>query len=104
MAVLATAVLAGVCGSGSGGEGLALPIIQQYFVPMGANTAALTRAVALSALTLDSLPHNGLVNSAMSVANCDHRQSYLLICVTTVIIPIICLFLLMALFGVMGYM
>lgn len=104
MAVLATAVLAGVCGSGSGGEGLALPIIQQYFIPMGVNTAALTRAVALSSLTLDSLPHNGLVNTALSVANCNHRQSYLMVMVCTVIIPLICLVLLMALFAVTGYM
>lgn len=104
MAVLATAVLAGACGSGSGGEGLALPIIKQYFVPMGVNTEALTRAVSLSALTLDSLPQNGLVNSALSVANCNHRQSYFLVFITTVLIPLIALALLLILFGVMGYM
>ena len=38
--VIAVAVLAGVCGSGSGGEGIALPIIKDYFIPMGVNTEA----------------------------------------------------------------
>ncbi len=104
LSVVATAVLAGVCGSGSGGEGLALPIIKEHFLPLGVNTEALTRSVALASLTLDSLPHNGLVNSALSVANCNHRQSYMLVCWCTVIIPIITMILLMALFAVFGYM
>ena len=95
---LAVTVLAGVCGSGSGGLGIALPIIKDYFVPMGVNVEALHRVSALASLGLDSLPHNGLVVSVLNVTENNHKQSYFPIFVTTCVIPLLTLVFLIALF------
>lgn len=102
--VIAVAVLAGVCGSGSGGEGIALPIIQEYFVPMGVNLEALARCTSLACLTLDSLPQNGLVVSVLTYTKNTHKQAYFHVFIFTVLIPIIAVIFLIALCGVFGYM
>ena len=104
MSVLGIAVLAGVSGSGSGGLGLALPIIQVHFIPMGVNIEALSRISALACLTLDSLPHNGLVVSVLNVTGNSHKDSYGPICIFTVIIPIITTVFMLALYSIMGMM
>ena len=99
---LAVTVLAGVCGSGSGGLGIALPIIKDYFVPLGVNLEALHRVSALASLGLDSLPHNGLVVSVLNVTENDHRHSYFPIFVTTCLIPLITLVFMILLFYLFG--
>lgn len=99
---LAVTMLAGVCGSGSGGLGIALPIIKDYFVPMGVNVEALHRVSALASLGLDSLPHNGLVVSVLNVTENNHKQSYFPIFVTTCVIPLLTLVFLIALFYAFG--
>ena len=104
LSVIAVAVLAGVCGSGSGGQGIALPIIQEYFIPMGVNLEALARCSALACLTLDSLPQNGLVCSVLTYTKNSHKDAYIHVCATTVIIPIITMIVLLALCAVFGYM
>lgn len=104
ISILAVAVLAGVSGSGTGGEGIALPIIKEYFVPMGVNTEALARCTALACLTLDSLPQNGLVCSVLSYTKNSHKDAYIHVFFNTVLIPIISLVVLVVLCGVFGYM
>ena len=99
---LAVTVLAGVCGSGSGGLGIALPIIKDYFVPLGVNLEALHRVSALASLGLDSLPHNGLVVSVLNVTENDHRHSYFPIFVTTCLIPLVTLVFMILLFYLFG--
>lgn len=105
-AAFATAIMAGVCGSGTGGEGIALPIIKEYFVPSMTQrqVEGLARITALSALTLDSLPHCGLVVTVIDYTGNDHRGSYIQAGVTNVLIPIICLPILIALCGVFGFL
>ncbi len=103
-ACLATAALAGICGSGSGGTGIALPIIEQYFVPMGVNKEALARCIALACLTLDSLPHNGLGISLLTYTKNNLKSSYGPMGMVTVVIPIITLVVLLSLCAVFGYM
>ena len=104
LSVIAVAVLAGVCGSGSGGQGIALPIIEEYFIPMGVNLEALARCSALACLTLDSLPQNGLVCSVLTYTKNTHRQAYSHVCWLTVIIPIITMVFLLILCALFGYM
>ncbi len=104
ISVLAIAVMAGVCGSGSGGLGIALPIINQYFVPLGVNVPALARISGLACLTLDSLPHNGLVVSVLNVTGNDHKSSYFPCFILTVVIPIITAVFMLALYAIMGMM
>ena len=57
LAVVATAVLAGVAGSSSGGARLMLSSMSDYFLSTGADTQILHRLIAISAGSLDSLPH-----------------------------------------------
>ena len=103
-ACIATAVLSGVCGSGSGGAGIALPIIEEYFIPMGVNLEALARCTALACLTLDSLPQNGLGISLLTYTKNNLRQSYPAMGMVTVVIPSISLVVLLALCAAFGYM
>ena len=102
ISVAAIAVMAGVCGSGSGGMGIALPIINQYFVPMGVNVEALARVSALACLTLDSLPHNGLVVSVLNVTHTTHKEAYLPVFMTTVVAPILTLVFMLVVYFFMG--
>lgn len=75
--------LAGVTGSGTGGIGLAMPVVIKNFIgdlatnPNNVNLEALARCTSIAALTLDSLPHCGLVVSVISYTGNDHRKSYL---------------------------
>lgn len=103
ISVVITAVLAGICGSGTGGEGMSLPMINEYFVPMGANVEALTRGVALSSMIF-TLPSNSVVNSAITAANSTHKQSYFMIFITVSVMSLISMVILLLLFAVMGYM
>lgn len=57
LAVVATAVLAGVAGSSSGGARLMLSSMSDYFLSTGADMQILHRLIAISAGSLDSLPH-----------------------------------------------
>ena len=99
---LAVTILAGVCGSGSGGLGIILPVIRDYFVPLGVNVEALHRVSALASLGLDSLPHNGLVVSVLNVTENDHKHSYFPIFITTCVVPLITLVFMVILFYLFG--
>lgn len=99
---IAVTTLAGVCGSGSGGLGIALPIIKDYFVPMGINLEALHRVSALSSLGLDSLPHNGLVVSVLNVSETNHKSAYFPVFIATCVIPLITLVFMIILFYMFG--
>nr|WP_288827699.1 hypothetical protein [uncultured Clostridium sp.] len=96
---LAVTLLAGACGSGSGGLGITLPIIKDYFIPLGVNVEALHRVSTLASLGLDSLPHNGLVVTVLNITENDHRSSYFPVFISTCVIPLITLvFLIMLLY------
>lgn len=102
---VAVTCLAGIIGSGSGAQGIALPILAEYYLPLGVNAEALHRVSALACLGLDSLPHNGLVVTALGVTGVSHKEGYWPICVITCIIPLISLVFLLGLFTVMpGWM
>ena len=87
--------LAGVTGSGTGGIGLAMPVVIENFIgdlvtnPNHVNLAALSRCTSIAALTLDSLPHCGLVVSVLSYTGNTHKSSYMPCAVVFVIAPII---------------
>lgn len=87
--------LAGVTGSGTGGIGLAMPVVIENFIGdlaanvNNVNLATLSRCTSIAALTLDSLPHCGLVVSVINFTGNDHKSSYLPCSVVFVIAPII---------------
>ena len=53
---LAVAVIAGLTGSSSGGQAIALPLLAPHYLDMGVDPDALHRVVAISSGSLDSLP------------------------------------------------
>ena len=102
---IAVNLLAGATGSASGGMSIALEALGPRFAEMAAgNTAtleALHRIASISSGGLDTLPHNGAVLTLLAVSNCTHKESYIDICVTTCIIPLVASLLLALIWGVM---
>ncbi len=90
---VAVNVLAGATGSASGGMSIALEALAPQFLAkatqIGMNPEYLHRIASLASGGLDTLPHNGAVLTLLAVSNCKHKESYLDICVTSCIIPVI---------------
>lgn len=86
-------ILCGATGSSSGGLGLALEVLGERFAALSASSgipmSVVHRVASLSSGGLDSLPHNGAVITCLSVCGLTHKDSYIDICVTSVIIPIL---------------
>jgi H+/gluconate symporter-like permease len=88
-AAVAVAVIAGLAGSASGGQGLALPIIKPIYIDqLGVAPRALHRVVSIASGSLDTLPANGyLVMLIRNICGETHTSAYWPICVTCTIIP-----------------
>lgn len=100
---VAVNVLAGATGSASGGMSIALEALApQYLekaISIGMNPELLHRIASLASGGLDTLPHNGAVLTLLAVSNCKHKDSYMDICVTSCIIPVIVSLLLSFVWG-----
>ena len=88
-AAIAVAVIAGIAGSASGGQGIALPILMPIFIDeLHVAPRALHRVVSIASGSLDSLPANGyLVMLIRNICGETHARSYGPIFVTTVLLP-----------------
>ena len=90
---VAVNVLAGATGSASGGLSIALEALGPQFLEkaaaMGMTPEYLHRIASLSSGGLDTLPHNGAVLTLLAVSHCSHKESYLDVCVTSCIIPVV---------------
>lgn len=99
-AAIAVTVIAGLTGSASGGQTIALPLLAPHYLDMGVNPEALHRVVAISSGALDSLPHNGyVVTTVRAVCGETHRNAYGPVGVLTVIVPAIGTVVALALFA-----
>ena len=101
---VAVNVLAGATGSASGGMSIALEALgPQYLekaIETGTNPELLHRIASLASGGLDTLPHNGAVLTLLAVSNCKHKESYIDICVTSCIIPVVVSMLLALVWGI----
>ncbi|HXT57940.1 MAG TPA: hypothetical protein VN699_04865 [Pirellulales bacterium] len=99
-AALAVALIAGIAGSASGGQGLALPIIKPIFIDqLGVAPRALHRVVAIASGSLDSMPANGYVVMLIrNICGDTHGRTYGPIFVVSVLIPLLGTALAIALF------
>ena len=90
---VAVNVLAGATGSASGGMSIALDVLGEHFLAkaseIGLNPEYLHRVASIASGGLDTLPHNGAVLTLLAVSNCKHKESYMDICVTSCIIPVV---------------
>lgn len=89
-AAIAVSVIAGLTGSASGGQSIALPILAPHYLDLGVNPEALHRVVAISSGALDSLPHNGyVVTTIRAICKESYAGAYPAVGVLTVIVPAI---------------
>jgi H+/gluconate symporter-like permease len=88
-AALSVALIAGLAGSASGGQGLALPLIKPLYVDqLGVPPRALHRIVSLASGSLDTMPANGYVVMLIRVICGEvHSRAYWPLCVTCTLLP-----------------
>jgi len=97
---IAVSVIAGMTGSASGGQAIALPLLAPHYLDMGVNPEALHRVVAISSGALDSLPHNGyVVTTVRAICGESHKDAYNPVGAVTVIVPTLGVILAIILFS-----
>lgn len=85
------AICAGVCGSASGGMGVAFAALTDTYKSMGVSLEAVHRIGAIAAGTLDTLPHQGAQITLLGICKLTHKEAYFDIAVTQILIPILTL-------------
>ena len=100
-AAVAVSVIAGLTGSASGGQAIALPLVGPHYLDQGVDPEELHRIVSISSGALDSLPHNGyVVTTIRAICNETHQRAYWAVGALTVVIPLIGLGMAIALFSI----
>ncbi|MFC3883292.1 GntP family permease [Bacillus songklensis] len=97
---IAVSAIAGITGSASGGQAIALPILAPHYMDIGVNPEALHRVLAISSGCLDSLPHNGyVVTTIRGICGESHQDAYGAVGAMTVIVPLVGVILAIVLFS-----
>ena len=100
-AAVAVSIIAGLTGSASGGQAIALPLIGPHYLDQGVNPEELHRIVSISSGAIDSLPHNGyVVTTIRAICRETHQRAYAAVGALTVVIPLIGLVLAVTLFNI----
>lgn len=87
-AAIAVSVIAGLTGSASGGQSIALPLLAPHYLDQGVDPEALHRVVAISSGALDSLPQNGyVVTTIRSICGESYAAAYPSMAMLTVAVP-----------------
>ena len=89
-AAVAVSAIAGLTGSASGGQAIALPELAPHYLDRGVDAEQLHRVVAISSGALDSLPHNGyVVTTIRAICGESHQNAYWPVAVVSVIVPVL---------------
>jgi H+/gluconate symporter-like permease len=100
-AAIAISVIAGLTGSASGGQAIALPLVGPHYMDAGVDPEELHRIVSISSGALDSLPHNGyVVTTIRAICGETHQAAYWPLAAVTVVIPLVGVFLAICLFNI----
>lgn len=90
---VAVNILAGATGSASGGMGIALAALgEKYYqiaLETGISPEAFHRVASLASGGLDTLPHNGAVLTLLAITGLTHKDSYIDIFVTSLLLPVL---------------
>ncbi|WP_105166614.1 GntP family permease [Pseudoalteromonas sp. T1lg23B] len=98
-AAIAVSVIAGLTGSASGGQAIALPLVAPHYMDLGVNNSELHRVVAISSGAIDTLPHNGyVVTTVRAICKETHQAAYWPLAMLTVVVPLLGLGLILSLF------
>ncbi len=88
-AAIAITTVAGITGSASGGQTIALPELAPHYLDAGVNADHLHRIAALSSGMLDSMPHSGyIVTTIRVICKETHQSAYWPLFGVTTILPI----------------
>lgn len=97
-AAVAVTTVAGITGSASGGQTIALPELAPHYLDVGTDPDHLHRVTAISSGMLDSLPHSGyVVTTIREICKETHRAAYVPLGLLTVVVPLCGLVLTIAL-------
>jgi H+/gluconate symporter-like permease len=89
-AAVAVSVIAGLTGSASGGQSIALPLVAPHYLGQGVDPDALHRVVAIASGGLDSLPHNGyVVTTIRAICRESFAAAYPAVGALTVVVPVL---------------
>lgn len=89
-AAVAVSAIAGLTGSASGGQAIALPELAPHYLDRGVDAEQLHRVVAISSGALDSLPHNGyVVTTIRAICGESHQNAYWPVAVVSVLVPLL---------------
>ena len=89
-AAVAVSAIAGLTGSASGGQAIALPELAPHYLERGVDAEQLHRVVAISSGALDSLPHNGyVVTTIRAICGESHQNAYWPVAVVSVLVPVL---------------
>ncbi|RXF05147.1 SLC13 family permease [Pseudoalteromonas sp. PS5] len=98
-AAVAVSVIAGLTGSASGGQAIALPLVAPHYIDAGVNPEQLHRVVAISSGALDTLPHNGyVVTTIRAICKETHQRAYWSMAALTAVVPLVGVALALTLF------
>ncbi len=90
---IAVNLLAGATGSASGGMSIALEALGEKYMEIAAQTGispqAFHRVASLASGGLDTLPHNGAVLTLLAVTGMTHKDSYIDIMMTSLVLPLV---------------
>ncbi|MDQ0208786.1 H+/gluconate symporter-like permease [Alkalicoccobacillus murimartini] len=99
-AAVAVGVIAGLTGSSSGGQQIALPLIAPHYLDAGVDPDSLHRVVAISSGALDTLPHGGyVVTTIRAICGETHKAAYASFSAVTVVVPLLGVVLAIILFS-----
>lgn len=100
---IAVCVIAGITGSASGGQSIALPLLAPHYLAMGVNPEALHRITAIASGSLDHLPHGGYaVTTIRAIAGETHKDAYPAFGAVTVVVAALGVVLAIILFTATG--
>ena len=94
-------LLAGTCASGTGGLALSMELLLPRYIEMGINPGVLHKIASIATLTLDSLPHNGVMVTVLAFCGLTHKEGYRYMFVITVLFTFVVLVLAIVLAGIM---
>lgn len=85
--VIGVNIVAGITGSASAGESIALNTFAKDFLNMGYSPDVIHRVTAISCQGLDSLPHGSSIINQLQVARLTHKEGYKHVFVLACLIP-----------------
>lgn len=88
-AVFSSNLMAGICGSGSGGYVIWLNTMAEKFISNGVDLELLHRISCIACGIFDTLPHSGAVVALLTISQLNHKNHYINLFVVSVLIPFI---------------